>query len=267
MKTAARASLVALALATSFAPTAHAAIPDSSGLIHGCYQTVTGVTRVIDPAVAPCRVDEKNVDWNESGPPGVPGPQGPQGLAGAPGAQGPQGAQGATGPQGPQGAQGPQGPQGPRGTPTITFANGTPVLGLVFWPGDANNPTVGDYIALINVNGAIVGVNINLFISQGRQPIYQYPSNYKLWYMTSDCSGTPYVSQGDYTPFSSRYAAQQGGSLYVGAASAPTFLAPKSVGSAGGDCFNEKVSYEWLVPVETVVDLRNGFPLPLVPGT
>jgi hypothetical protein len=118
----------------------------------------------------------------------------------------------------------------------------------------------------MNINGAIVGVNINLFISQGRQPIYQFASNYKLWYMTSDCSGTPYVSQGGYAPFSSRYAAQQGGSLYVGDASAPAFLAPKSIGFGGSDCFNEKVSSEWLVPVETVVDLRNAFPFPLVPG-
>ena len=123
-----------------------------------------------------------------------------------------------------------------------------------------------DYIALMNINGAIVGVNIKLFLGQGRQPFYQFVSNYKLWYMTSDCSGTPYVSQGGYVPFSSRYAAQQAGSLYVGAASAPMFLNPKSIGFGGSDCFNEKVSSEWLVPVETVVDLRNAFPFPLVPG-
>lgn len=245
MKVVARACAAALVLAASSAATSHAAIPDSNGLIHGCYQAVTGNTRVVDLAVATCRVDEKNVDWNQSGTPGAPGPQGPQGA---------------------QGPQGPQGSQGPRGTPTITFANGAPVLGLVFWPGDPSNATVGDYIALLNVNGAIVGVNIELFLGQGRQPYYQFVSNYKLWYMTSDCSGTPYVSQADFTPFSSRYAAQQAGSLYVGAATAPAFVAPKSVGMGGSDCYSEKVSMQWLIPVETVVDLRNAFPLPLVPG-
>ena len=150
--------------------------------------------------------------------------------------------------------------------PAITFANGAPVLGLVFWPGDPNNPTVGDYIALMNINGSIVGVNIDLFLGQGRLPYYQFVANQKLWYMTPDCSGPAYVSQMDYTPFSTRYAAQQNGSLYVGSGAAPVFLNPGSAGYGGRDYFSDKISMQWLVPVETVVDLRNAFPFPLVPG-
>jgi hypothetical protein len=73
-----------------------AAIPDSSGVIHGCYQKNVGNLRVIDPSAgAECRPSEIAIEWSETGPQGPPGPQGPKGD---------------TGDTGPTGATGPQGP-------------------------------------------------------------------------------------------------------------------------------------------------------------
>lgn len=85
---------------------AYATIPDSSGVIHGCYTKSGGNLSVIDASVKTCPSNATELDWS------VQGPEGPMGPAGAQGAQGPVGP---AGPQGPQGAQGPAGPAGPSG--------------------------------------------------------------------------------------------------------------------------------------------------------
>jgi hypothetical protein len=111
-----RLALVA-ALALVGAGVAYAAIPDSSGVIHGCYSTKNGSLRVIDSA-AKCANGEVALNWNQQGPKGdtgAPGPQGPKGDPGAIGPQGPKGDAGPAGPQGPKGDTGPAGPQGPKG--------------------------------------------------------------------------------------------------------------------------------------------------------
>jgi hypothetical protein len=87
---------------------AYAAIPDSSGVIHGCYSTKSGALRVID-STAKCANGELALNWSQKGPKGDPGAAGPQGPAGPAGAQGPQGT---AGPKGDTGATGPQGPPG-----------------------------------------------------------------------------------------------------------------------------------------------------------
>jgi hypothetical protein len=98
-----------------------AAIPDSSGVIHGCYQKNVGNLRVIDTG-DDCRPSEIAISWNETGPVGPVGPQGPKGDPGPKGDTGATGATGATGPKGDTGATGPKGdtgatgPQGPAGT-------------------------------------------------------------------------------------------------------------------------------------------------------
>lgn len=71
------------------AGTAVAAIPDASGVYHGCYNLLTGSLRVIDGTY--CSLLERHVTWQQTGLPGPAGPQGPQGL------QGPQGPAGAPG--------------------------------------------------------------------------------------------------------------------------------------------------------------------------
>ena len=77
-------SAIGLALAAGIA---YATIPDSAGVIHGCYQKVDGQLRVIDQqAGASCRPSEQQLDWNQTGAPGPPGPTGPQGPKGDPGA-------------------------------------------------------------------------------------------------------------------------------------------------------------------------------------
>ena len=63
---------------------AHATIPGSNGVIHGCYRNDDGRLRVVDDP-ATCKRNETALSWSQTGP------QGPQGPVGAPGPQGPQG--------------------------------------------------------------------------------------------------------------------------------------------------------------------------------
>jgi hypothetical protein len=58
---------------------AYATIPDSGGVIHGCYDTKTGALRVID--AGSCAGKEGALNWNQTGPQGPPGPTGPAGTA------------------------------------------------------------------------------------------------------------------------------------------------------------------------------------------
>ena len=100
---------------------AFATIPDSNGVINGCYQKNVGNLRVIDPSAGDtCHPSEIPISWSHTGP---AGPQGPKGDTGATGPQGPAGPQGlkgdtgATGPQGPKGDKGDTGATGPQGPP------------------------------------------------------------------------------------------------------------------------------------------------------
>jgi len=111
-----RLALVAV-LALVGAGIGYAAIPDSSGVIHGCYSTKTGALRVIDSS-AKCANAEIALNWNQQGPKGDPGATGPQGAVG------PAGPKGDTGATGPQGAAGAQGPAGLKGDPGTTGAQG-----------------------------------------------------------------------------------------------------------------------------------------------
>jgi hypothetical protein len=108
-----------------------ASVPDSSGLIHGCYHSGSGglfgggergELRVIDIAKGQkCNNDETAITWNQKGQKGDKGDTGATGPAGATGAQGPAGARGASGTAGKDGAPGApgapgaQGPAGPAG--------------------------------------------------------------------------------------------------------------------------------------------------------
>jgi hypothetical protein len=85
----------------------YAAIPDSGGLIHGCYNNTSYALRVIDTAkVSTCPSGTTSLNWNKTGPQGPKGATGATGAAGAPGPKGATGATGATGPAGPQGPAG-----------------------------------------------------------------------------------------------------------------------------------------------------------------
>ena len=71
-----------------------ASIPDSGGVIHGCYLTagnpnVRGALRVIDTGAGEtCTGSEVALTWSQTGP---QGPAGPAGTTGATGPQGPAG--------------------------------------------------------------------------------------------------------------------------------------------------------------------------------
>ncbi len=66
------AALVGLALGAL--GVAAASIPDSSGVIHGCYKPADGKLRVIDTdAGQACATGETGLAWNQTGPQGPPG--------------------------------------------------------------------------------------------------------------------------------------------------------------------------------------------------
>jgi hypothetical protein len=69
-------------VAASAGQVARAAIPDASGLIHGCYTASEGDVRIVDPNGPACRRHERSIQWNQTGPQGAPGVQGPAGPAG-----------------------------------------------------------------------------------------------------------------------------------------------------------------------------------------
>lgn len=64
---------------------AYASIPDSGGVIHGCYKNGTGVRdfKLLDSDTGSCASGWTEITWNQTGP---------QGATGATGATGPQGA-------------------------------------------------------------------------------------------------------------------------------------------------------------------------------
>jgi hypothetical protein len=70
------------ALVVAIGGAAFAAIPDSSGVIHGCYGKSNGSLRVVGSA-SDCRNNETAIEWNQQGPPGATGPQGPPGPGGS----------------------------------------------------------------------------------------------------------------------------------------------------------------------------------------
>jgi hypothetical protein len=118
-----RGVAIAVVVGLAVAGVAYAAIPDSSGVIHGCYATKNGTLRVIDSS-GKCANTELALNWNQTGPKGDPGPAGPTGPAGPPGAKGDLGAAGPAGPAGAKGDTGPAGPAGAKGDPGTPGAAG-----------------------------------------------------------------------------------------------------------------------------------------------
>jgi hypothetical protein len=75
------ATAIALAaLIVALGGAAFAAIPDSNGTIHGCYQKQNGSLRVVQ-SESNCKSSELAIQWNQTGPPGPPGSGGGQTAA------------------------------------------------------------------------------------------------------------------------------------------------------------------------------------------
>lgn len=89
-------AIVGALLMSAAGGVAWAAIPDSGGAIHGCYQKNVGTLRVVDttstasnPNTSSCRNDEQPLTWSQTGPQGPQGPQGVKGDKGDTGDRGP----------------------------------------------------------------------------------------------------------------------------------------------------------------------------------
>jgi hypothetical protein len=91
------AAPVVLVVALALGAIAYGSIPDSSGVIHGCYSpngakgTNGTPLDIVDTASASCNGSQKEVTWSQVGPPGQSGPKGDKGDRGDPGPQGPAG--------------------------------------------------------------------------------------------------------------------------------------------------------------------------------
>ncbi len=134
LRTLSRSALLAMVGLLSLAVVAVAMIPDSGGVIHGCYSKSGGSIRVIDNTSTKCGNNETSLDWNQKGQQGLQGPAGPKGDTGPIGPAGPKGDRGdkgdkgdkgdpclasdpaCVGPKGNNGDPGPAGPAGPAGT-------------------------------------------------------------------------------------------------------------------------------------------------------
>jgi hypothetical protein len=73
-----------VALVATVGGIASASIPDSNGVIHGCYATKDGTLRLVDPSAGQSCDPKKEgpVTWNAQGPAGPPGSAGSQGPPG-----------------------------------------------------------------------------------------------------------------------------------------------------------------------------------------
>lgn len=99
------AVLSAVLLGLAAGGIAYAAIPDSNGVIHGCYLKKIGMLRVIDTATQQCSSLEVAISWNQTGPQGVKGDKGDKGDPGDKGDRGDKGDKGDPGDSGiPSGA-------------------------------------------------------------------------------------------------------------------------------------------------------------------
>src|SRR4051812_15332705 len=97
----ARSLALPIGLLAALAGGGYAAIPDSHGVIHGCFSN-NGDLRVVTRA-SDCHHNETALQWSQTGPQGPPGGPGPAGSQGAPGPQGPAGSPGSKGDPGPRG--------------------------------------------------------------------------------------------------------------------------------------------------------------------
>lgn len=89
------AAVLGVAATAAIGSIAWAAIPNSAGVISGCYEKRTGILRVIDAAAGKtCLSFESPISWNQKGPMGDGGPPGPPGADGEDGAPGAAGSQG-----------------------------------------------------------------------------------------------------------------------------------------------------------------------------
>lgn len=105
------ATALVLAAGGGAAYAASASIPDSSGVIHGCFKPTSNGSvsplGVIDTTLpgGMCPKGQRALSWNQTGPQGPAGPVGPTGATGLTGPEGPLGPTGATGPAGPSTAR------------------------------------------------------------------------------------------------------------------------------------------------------------------
>jgi hypothetical protein len=125
---------------------AYATIPDSGGVIHGCYKNENGQLRVIDSATDSCLSSETAIDWSQTGP---------------------------SGPTGPSGASGPSGPSGPEGT-ALGWAHVQADGSILSSKGvvQVTHPATGVYCFDLSFTPNVVVATVTGFAGLGNQLIH-----------------------------------------------------------------------------------------------
>jgi hypothetical protein len=146
----AAAALCAVPVGTGLGIVASASIPDSGGVIHGCYNKGDGTLTVIDTSVTTaCAHGLVPLNWSQTGPQGIPGTPGAPGPKGDPGTPGTPGAPGAPGAPGMSHAY-----SSSSGTVTATTGN----TFAAFVDGVTNLPP-GDYVVTASGSAGISDSN------------------------------------------------------------------------------------------------------------
>lgn len=181
---------VAVVAGSAAAGIAYASIPDTAGVIHGCYQKNAGLLRVIDPSTDSCRSSEVALSWNQKGP------------AGAPGAPGPAGAQGPIGPTGGPGATGPTGPAGPRGD---TGTPGPSHVWMVTYPWWTSAPSAATLVIFNNVGAGNLAVRVSALVEDDAgaayitcellDPVNQNVDSVSVWTSDSPSAVNPQTTE------------------------------------------------------------------------
>ena len=139
------ATALVLAAGGGAAYAASASIPDSSGVIHGCFKPTSNGSvspfGVVDTALpgGMCPKGQTALSWNQTGPQGPAGPVGPTGATGLTGPEGPVGPTGATGPAGPSTA-------GPGGLNVTVATNTQTNIGTEYDWADARYPASAPHV-------------------------------------------------------------------------------------------------------------------------
>ena len=223
-----RAILAGAIAAVAAGATAYASIPDSSGVIHGCFKSSTGnqgALRVIDTDKGQtCANGETPISWNQHGPTGskgATGARGPTGSRGATGTRGPTGSKGATGIQG---QRGPTGPKGDKGDPGAGSLNGQPCT-LDGAPGE-----IRDLVAVPPSSNGVGAAQIQMgsycVSTDAQEPNDSQDTATPLTNWTGSIGGQLASSCGTIFPASDV-------DWYSAASTALTTLAPMSVGTFG----------------------------------
>jgi hypothetical protein len=139
------AAVVGICAATLVSGAAYASIPDSGGVIHGCYGNASGALFLATSPSNTCHPGLTPLAWSQTGPQGPQGIQGVKGVDGTNGIDGTNGSDGAPGAPGPTGAAGVSDAYIARQSGSVDSSGGKQILSL--------SVPSGSYVVMAKIDG------------------------------------------------------------------------------------------------------------------